>query len=72
MLKLLLRLLAIIIASVTTLAGVSYAAFMVIWLHAPVLKVALVTLLLCAVPALISWGLLYVAKRIHAGEPTKT
>jgi hypothetical protein len=68
----LLRALAILIASITTLAGGLYAVFAVAWLHAPVPEVALVTLVLCAVPAAVSWGLLRAAKRIQSSEPTKT
>jgi len=71
MLKLFLRLLAILLGSFTAIAGVSYAAFMVIWLHAPGPQVVLLTLLLCAIPAAVSWVLFRAAKRLQYQVPQK-
>jgi xanthosine utilization system XapX-like protein len=70
MLKLFLRILAVLVITATILIGTLYAVFMVVWHHAPAPKVLLVTLMLCAVPLAISWGILYLAKRIQSNTPT--
>ena len=72
MLSQIFRLLALLIALLTMFAGALYAVFAVVWLHAPAQQVAIVTLLLCSIPAAVSWGLLAAAKRIQSKKSAKT
>ena len=72
MLKLLLRLLAILIGFITAIAGVIYAGFMIIWMHAPAPQVVFLTLLICSIPAAVSWLLLRAAKRLQTHVQQKT
>jgi hypothetical protein len=67
--KILLQLISGLILLSTALAGAMYAGFMVIWMHAPVASVLLVTLAMASIPLLLSWWLLKLSGRQHARSP---
>ena len=63
--QLVLRLGGVSIAIMTILAAVTYAAFMVIWMHAPPLHMV-AFLIILSIPALaIAWGAFKLARRFE-------
>jgi hypothetical protein len=63
--RLILRLAGVSIAIVTTLAAVTYAAFMVIWMHAPLLHVVAFSTVLCIPTMIIAWGAFRLARKFE-------
>jgi hypothetical protein len=59
---------ALLIVVATLSVGVSYALFMVVWMHAPPFEVVALTLALSVPPLVIAWCLSRFARRTAAGS----
>jgi len=63
--RLIAGLLGVALATVTVLGALAYAVFMVMWMHAPALQVALLSAALAGSLLLLAWG----AMRLGRSRP---